>query len=113
MHSTYSVCKVNCVSPEVTFKRIIEQYKQLAGAGACGALSGSVGTPRLSVIKDILLSDGGSGDSNAVKEGDGDKAEPREPERGDIIKFYNKASKPLLRAAVSFARLFLTYPRLR
>ncbi|CAN0238812.1 unnamed protein product, partial [Scytosiphon promiscuus] len=27
--STYSVCKVNSVTPEVTFKRIIEQYKQL------------------------------------------------------------------------------------
>lgn len=118
IHSTYSVCKVNSVTPEVTFKRIIEQYKQLAGAGSGGALSAVVGTTRLSVIKDILLSKGdgvaaagaagatptdkgagdGGGNSNSNSGGsDGSGGEAggrgggREPEqRGDIIKFYNK-----------------------
>lgn len=84
-HSTYSVCKVNSVTPEVTFKRIIEQYKQLAGAGG-GGLSGGVGTPRLSVVKDILLRRGGH-DEEAGHEGVG---EPLQEKRGDIIKFYNK-----------------------
>lgn len=74
--STYSVCKVNSVTPEVTFKRIIEQYKQLSSTSG-GALNGGVGTPRLSVIKDILLQAGADG---------------REQDRGDIIKFYNKVN---------------------
>lgn len=61
----------------MTFKRIIEQYKQLSGVG---------GTPRLSVIKDILLKPG----ETAGDAGEGAAGEPREQERGDIIKFYNK-----------------------
>lgn len=73
---------MNSVTPEVTFKRIIEQYKQLSSAAAGGALNGGVGTPRLSVIKDILLKPGDA-------EG-GAAGEPGEQERGDIIKFYNK-----------------------
>ncbi|CAN0469877.1 unnamed protein product, partial [Ectocarpus sp. 8 AP-2014] len=92
--STYSVCKVNGVTPEVTFKRIIEQYKQLAGAGG-GGLSGGVGTPRLSVVKDILLKRGH--DEEAGGEGAG---EPQQEERGDIIKFYNQVYIPAMKQFV-------------
>ncbi|CAN0511256.1 unnamed protein product, partial [Ectocarpus sp. 8 AP-2014] len=92
--STYSVCKVNGVTPEVTFKRIIEQYKQLAGAGG-GGLSGGVGTPRLSVVKDILLKRGH--DEEAGGEGAG---EPQKEERGDIIKFYNQVYIPAMKQFV-------------
>ncbi|CAM9638551.1 unnamed protein product, partial [Discosporangium mesarthrocarpum] len=85
--STYSICKVNAMTPEVTFKRIIEQYKQLAGAG--GGL-GSATTPRLNVIKDIPL--GGGGDAGVAKgrEGGGKV-------RGDIIRFYNKVYIPVMK----------------
>ncbi|CAN0054907.1 unnamed protein product, partial [Choristocarpus tenellus] len=81
--STYSICKVNTVTPEVTFKRIIEQYKLLTGAG--GGLGGGVATPRLSVVKDIPLGDisGGEQDSRGAA---ADAVEVR----GDIIRFYNK-----------------------
>lgn len=106
--STYSVCKVNSVTPEVTFKRIIEQYKQLAGAG--GGLSGGVGTPRLTVVKDILLERAGTqqqgtgvagekGTAGAAA-GGGRRGSLRKEERGDIIKFYNKVC---LRPAFGFA----------
>lgn len=93
------------MTPEVTFKRIIEQYKQLTGAG--GGLTGSVGTPRLSVVKDILLERGtgasegeagaswvvgaGGGGAGAGRRARGGGGVPsRQEERGDIIKFYNK-----------------------
>ncbi|CAN0564398.1 unnamed protein product, partial [Ectocarpus sp. 12 AP-2014] len=92
--STYSVCKVNGVTTEVTFKRIIEQYKQLTGAGG-GGLSGGVGTPRLSVVKDILLRRGH--DEGAGGEGAG---EPLQEERGDIIKFYNEVYIPAMKQFV-------------
>lgn len=115
--STYSVCKVNSVTPEVTFKRIIEQYKQLAGAGG-GGLSGGVGTPRLTVVKDILLERGGAQQQQpgaAVGEGTGEKGATggvdgggalRQEKRGDIIKFYNKVCCLLL---LLLLRLFFLF----
>eukprot|EP00752_Nemacystus_decipiens_P011146 g9903.t1 len=110
--STYSVCKVNSVTPEVTFKRIIEQYKQLTGAG--GGLAGGVGTPRLSVVKDILLERGtgapqreagapwvAGGGAGAGRRAPGTGGAPhRLEERGDIIKFYNKIYIPAMKQFV-------------
>ena len=85
------MCKVNSVTPEVTFKRIIEQYKQLTGPGGAGGPAGGVGTPRLTVIKDILLKEisTGEGAGGGDKTGGGEYFCRRE-ERGDIIKFYNQ-----------------------
>ncbi|CAN0088934.1 unnamed protein product, partial [Ectocarpus fasciculatus] len=97
--STYSVCKVNSVTPEVTFKRIIEQYKQLAGAGG-GGLNGGVGTPRLSVVKDILLRRGGHDEEAEAGGGEEGAGEPLQEERGDIIKFYNKVYIPAMKQFV-------------
>mmetsp|Transcript_28677 Transcript_28677/g.37587 ORF Transcript_28677/g.37587 Transcript_28677/m.37587 type:complete len:1118 (-) Transcript_28677:357-3710(-) len=62
--SIYSICKVNKTEPEVTFRRIIDTYKQEQGT-----------VNKLAVIKDIPL-DPRSGNPYNRK--------------GDVIKFYNK-----------------------
>lgn len=80
------------MTPEVTFKRIIEQYKQLSGAGSGGGLGVGVGMPRLNIIKDILLKEEPAGDDAAAdKVGSGGVHDSsKRQERGDIIRFYNQ-----------------------
>ncbi|CAM9419870.1 unnamed protein product [Chrysoparadoxa australica] len=72
--STYSICKVYAASlphQEMTFRRIIENYRRMS----CGY---GQATTRLKVIKNIALDEEGT-------------------TRGDIIKFYNVVFVPELR----------------
>lgn len=79
--SLYGVCKVNHVRPEVTFKRVLDSYKQLHSSSHSGAVGGNstpISLTRNSndVIRNIKLDD----DS-----------------RGDIIKFYNRCYIPTMK----------------
>lgn len=80
--SLYGVCKVNHVRPEVTFKRVLDSYKNLHRSSHSGGAVGGNSTPisltrnSNDVIRNIKLDD----DS-----------------RGDIIKFYNRCYIPTMK----------------